>query len=97
MEKKRLKKKKKKRLKNLVYVDCQSNSVPMLQMGIQPEGERKHNMGESVFPETDPISLFFRFAYILLVIHSDEYRVTRGQQTRPLSQSGASYKIIQRS
>ena len=27
-------------------------------MGIQPEGERKNDMGESVFPETDPISLF---------------------------------------
>ena len=47
-------------------------------MGIQPEGERKNDMGESVFPETDPISLFFRFAYILFVIHRDDYRVTRG-------------------
>ena len=35
-------------------------------------------MGESAFPETDPISLFFRFAYIPFVIHRDEYRVTRG-------------------
>ena len=52
----------------------------MLQMGIQPEkrGARKNDMGESVFPETDPISLFFRFAYIPFVIHRDEYRVTRG-------------------
>ena len=47
-------------------------------MGIQPEGERKKDMGESVFPETDPISLFFRFAYIPFVIHRDEYRVMRG-------------------
>ena len=47
-------------------------------MGIQPEGERKNDMGESVFPENDPISLFFRFAYILFVIHRDEYRVTWG-------------------
>ena len=47
-------------------------------MGIQPEGERMNDTGESVFPETDPISLFFRFAYILFVIHRDEYRVTRG-------------------
>ena len=40
----------------------------MLQMEIQPEkrGARK-NMGGSVFPETDPISLFFRFAYIPFV------------------------------
>ena len=27
-------------------------------MGIQPEGERKIDTGESIFPETDPISLF---------------------------------------
>ena len=54
----------------------------MLQMGIQPEkqGARKNDMGESVFPETDPISLFFRFAYIPFVIHRDEYRVTRGSE-----------------
>ena len=49
-------------------------------MGIQPEnGEQERNdTGESVFPETDLISLFFRFAYILFVIHRDEYRVTWG-------------------
>ena len=52
----------------------------MLQMGIQPEKRetRKNDTGESVFPETDPIPLFFRFAYILFVIHRDEYRVTWG-------------------
>ena len=52
----------------------------MLQMGFQPEkrGVRKNDMGESVFPETDPFSLFFRFAYIHFVIHRDEYRVTLG-------------------
>ena len=27
-------------------------------MGIQPEGERKNDTEESVFPETHPISLF---------------------------------------
>ena len=44
----------------------------------QKNGEQERNdTGESVFPETDPISLFFRFAYILFVIHRDEYRVTR--------------------
>ena len=50
----------------------------MLQMGIQPEKRRtrKNDTGESVFPETDLFSLFFRFAYILFVIHRDEYRVT---------------------
>ena len=44
--------------------------APTLQMGIQPEkwGARKKDMGESVFPETDPISLFFRFAYIPFVL-----------------------------
>ena len=47
-------------------------------MGIQPEGERKNDTGESVFLETDPISLFFSFPYILFVIHRDEYRVTWG-------------------
>ena len=41
--------------------------VSTLQMGIQSKGERKNDMGESVFPETDPISLFFKFAYILLL------------------------------
>ena len=49
----------------------------MLQMGTQPESERKNDMRRPVFPETDPFSLFFRFAYILFVIHRDEYRVTR--------------------
>ena len=66
----------KRRLNNLVTWN--TNRVSTLQMGIQPEGERKNDMGESVFPETDPISLFFRFAYILFVIHRDEYRVMRG-------------------
>ena len=52
----------------------------MHQMGIRPEkwGARKNDMGESVFPETDPISLFFRFAYIPFVTHRDEYRVMWG-------------------
>ena len=40
----------------------------MFQMGIQPEGERKNDTGELVFLETDPISLFFRFAYIPFVL-----------------------------
>ena len=52
----------------------------MLQMGIQPEKRRaeKNDMRESVFPETDPLSLFLRFAYIPFVTHRDEYRVTQG-------------------
>ena len=45
----------------------------------QKNGEQERNdTGESVFPETDPISLFFGFVYIPFVIHRDEYRVTRG-------------------
>ena len=41
----------------------------MLQMGIQPEkrGARKNDMGESVFPETDPISLFLGLLIYLLL------------------------------
>ena len=38
-------------------------------MGIQPEGERKNDTGESVFPETDLISLFSGLLiYFLLYI-----------------------------
>ena len=45
----------------------------------QESGEQERNdTGELVFPETDPISLFFRFIYTPFVIHRDEYRVTRG-------------------
>ena len=43
----------------------------MLQMGIQPENreQERSDMGESVFPETDPISLFWGlFIYLLLHI-----------------------------
>ena len=47
-----------------------------------PDGDsarrEENGTGESVFPETDPISLFFRFVYIPFVIHRDEYRVTWG-------------------
>ena len=43
----------------------------MIQMGIQPEKQRtrKNDMGESVFPETDPFSLFSGLLiYFLLYI-----------------------------
>ena len=48
----------------------------MLQMGIQPEKwrTRKTDMGESVSPGTDPISLFFRFAYIPFVTQRDKWK-----------------------
>ena len=41
----------------------------MLQMGIQPEkwGAEKNDMRESVFPETDPISLFLGLLIYLLL------------------------------
>ena len=38
--------------------------------------QERSDMGESVFPETDPD--FFKFAYIPFVTHRDEYRVTWG-------------------
>ena len=51
----------------------------MLQMGIQPEGERKNDTGESVFPETDLFSLFLGSLIYFLLYIEIEYRVTRGQ------------------
>ncbi len=42
------------------------------------EEQERSNMGESVFPETDPIFFIFRFAYIPFVTHRDEYRVMQG-------------------
>ena len=48
-------------------------------MGIQPEKreQERSDMGESVFPETDPISLFLGLlVYLLLYIGMN--RVTRG-------------------
>ena len=54
----------------------------MLQMGIQPEkrGAEKSNMRESVFPETDPFSLFSGFLiYLLLQIETNgNFKVTWG-------------------
>ena len=54
----------------------------MLQMGIQPEKRRtrKNDPGESVFPETDPISLFLGLLiYFLLHIgmNTESRRVSR--------------------
>ena len=51
-------------------------------MGIQPEkwSTRKNNMGESVFPGTDPFSLFSGLLiYLLLHIETNgNFKVTRG-------------------
>ena len=52
-------------------------------MGIQPEkrGASKNNMGDSVFPETDPISLFLGLL-IYLLLHIGMNTVSRrGQQS----------------
>ena len=52
----------------------------MLQMGIQPEGERKNDTGESVFPETDLFSLFLgSLIYFLLYkgMNIESRRVSR--------------------
>ena len=49
-------------------------------MGIQPEGERKIDTGESIFPETDPISLFSGLLiYFLLCIgmNTESHGVSR--------------------
>ena len=46
----------------------------MLQMGIQPEGERKNDMGRPVFPGTDPILYFPGSAFI----HIDVIQKSRG-------------------
>ena len=53
----------------------------MLQMGIQPEkrGQERSNMGESVFPETDPISLFLGLL-IYLLLHIGMHTESRGGQ-----------------
>ena len=54
----------------------------MLQMGIQPEkwGARKNDMGESVFPETDPFSLFsgLLIYFLLYIGMNGNFKVTRG-------------------
>ena len=68
----------------------------MLQMGIQPEkrGARKNDMGVSVFPETDPISLFLGLRIYLLLHIGMNTESHGGQQSWPLSKSGASHKKV---
>ena len=55
--------------------------APTLQMGIQPEkqGAGKNDMGESVFLETDPISLFWGLL-IYLLLHIGMNTESRGGQ-----------------
>ena len=53
----------------------------MLQMGIQPEKreQERSDMGESVFPETDSISLFLGLL-IYLLLHIGMNTESRGGQ-----------------
>ena len=53
----------------------------MLQMGIQPEKreQERSNMGESIFPETDPISLFLGLL-IYVLLHIGMNTESRGGQ-----------------
>ena len=67
-------------------------------MGIQPEkrGAEKNDMRESVFPETDPISLFLGLL-IYLLLHIGMNIESRGsQKSRPLSKLRASHKCIKK-
>ena len=68
----------------------------MLQMGIQPEKreQERSDMGESVFLETDPISLFLGLLIYLLLHIGMNTESLRGQQSWPLSKSGASHKKV---
>ena len=65
-------------------------------MGIQPEkrGAEKNDMRESVFPETDPISLFLGLLIYLLLHIGMNIESRGGQQSWPLSKSGASHKKV---
>ena len=50
-------------------------------MGIQPEAERKNDTGESVFPETDPISFFLGLLIYLLLYIGMNTESCGGQQS----------------
>ena len=65
----------------------------MLEMGIQPEGERKNDMRRSVFLGTD---LFLYFLGLLLYTEM-KHEGHAGSAVLTLSKSVASYKCIQRS
>ena len=55
----------------------------MLQMGIQPEKreQERSDMGESVFPETDAISLFWGLLIYLLLHIGMNIESLGGQQS----------------
>ena len=52
-------------------------------MGIQPESERKNDMGRPVFPETDPILYFSGSAFI----HKDVIQKSRGVSSLDFDQN----------
>ena len=60
----------------------------MLQMGIQPEKreQERSDMEESVFPETDPISLFWGLL-IYLLLHIGMNTESRGVSSPDLYQN----------
>ena len=64
----------------------------MLHMGIQPEKWRaqKNDMGVSVFPETDPISLFWGW-FIYLLVHIGMNTDSRGVSSPDLYQNQVLY------
>ena len=69
----------KKRLNNLVYVEWQPCSRWEFS---QKNGEQEINdMGESVFPETDPISLFLGLLIYLLLHIGMNTESREGQQS----------------
>ena len=63
----------------------------------QKNGEQERSdMGESVFPETDPIPLFLGLLIYLLLHIGMNTESPGGQQSWPLSKSGASHKGIKK-
>ena len=61
----------------------------------QKNGEQERSdLGESVFLETDPISLFLGLLIYLLLHIGMNTESRRGQQSWPLSKSGASHKKV---
>ena len=46
-------------------------------MGIQPEGERKNDTGESVFPETDLFSGLLIYFLLYIEMNTESHGVSR--------------------
>ena len=67
----------KKRLNNLVYVEY--NPCSRWEFSQRNGEQERSDMGESVFPETDPISLFWGLL-IYLLLHIGMNTESRGGQ-----------------